>query len=392
MAELQKASLGAVPDGSGGDNQRVANIKFNSNVDVLKSQATLASAATGVTSPRTLTVDEHVGRRVGISLAKAGVVKLPSAKKCAADQVIHLRNVGTTMVTLAVEDGSGDYIGLDRLQPFESVLMDTNGSTGWWVLFRGRASSGDERVSGSLTVDYLLKAGGDTTVGGGLAVNGGFSAGGDSWLGGRVCLKNGLQTGQVAIYNDPGKYNAVIQVGALGKETWFVMGADGSMSIPARPTWLNGVAPWDTANLSDPLRASAVQAISATGGDEGDLSNVFQVRLAASFTAGAKSVSASASLFIRIAAGAASANDFLCYLDVVDVAASTVVASGPGNMLSVPNGQQYAGLASTGSLSCNVATNNLTVGKQYQVRLFVRKNVLYGPIYPMGMSITGMVA
>lgn len=156
MAELQKANLGTPPGGDGGDNQRVANTKFNSNVDILKTQAALASAGPSITVPRTLTVDEHVGRRVGINLANPGTVKLPSAKKCAADQVILLRNFGTTLVTLAVEDGSGDYIGLDRLQPFETVLMDTNGSSGWWVLFRGRASSGNESVVGNLSVGGTL--------------------------------------------------------------------------------------------------------------------------------------------------------------------------------------------------------------------------------------------
>ncbi|MCA8320078.1 hypothetical protein [Burkholderia cepacia] len=158
MAELQKANLGVPPSGAGGDDQRAANTRFNSNVDILKTQAALASAGPSITAPRTLTVDEHVGRRVGINLANAGTVKLPSAKKCAADQVILLRNFGTTVVTLAVEDGSGDYIGLDRLQPFETVLMDTNGSTGWWVLYRGRASSGDETVVGNLTVGGKVSA------------------------------------------------------------------------------------------------------------------------------------------------------------------------------------------------------------------------------------------
>ncbi|NLA16905.1 hypothetical protein GPU89_04205 [Burkholderia cepacia] len=114
--------------------------------------------------PRTLTVDEHVGRRVGINLANAGTIKVPSAKKCAADQVIFLRNFGTTVVTLAVEDGSGDYIGLDRLQPFETVLMDTNGSTGWWVLYRGRASSGNESVVGNLAVGGSLSVAGPLSV------------------------------------------------------------------------------------------------------------------------------------------------------------------------------------------------------------------------------------
>lgn len=135
MAQLEKVDLGAPGSGVGGDSPRSANERMNRNVDILNSQMALRAAQTSITSSQTLTVTDHVGRRVGINFGSPGWVKLPAAKKCAADQVIHLRNVGLTSVTLAVEDGSGDYIGLDVLQPFESVLMDTNGSTGWWVLF-----------------------------------------------------------------------------------------------------------------------------------------------------------------------------------------------------------------------------------------------------------------
>ncbi|MGU4696864.1 tail fiber domain-containing protein [Burkholderia cepacia] len=165
MAQLEKVDLGAPGTGVGGDSPRSANDRMNRNVDILNTQATLRSAQTGINSSQQLTVMDHVGRRVGINLGSPGWVKLPAAKKCAADQVIHLRNFGLTTVTLAVEDGSGDYIGLDRLQPFETVVMDTNGSTGWWVLYRGRASSGNESVVGNLAV------GGTISATGGIAGN-----------------------------------------------------------------------------------------------------------------------------------------------------------------------------------------------------------------------------
>ncbi|WP_176115275.1 tail fiber domain-containing protein [Burkholderia cepacia] len=173
MAQLEKVDLGAPGTGVGGDSPRSANDRMNRNVDILNSQATLRSAQTGINSSQQLTVMDHVGRRVGINMGSPGWVKLPAAKKCAADQVIHLRNFGLTTVTLAVEDGSGDYIGLDRLQPFETVVMDTNGSTGWWVLYRGRASSGDESVIGNLAVGGALSAAkgftGDLAISGKLA-------------------------------------------------------------------------------------------------------------------------------------------------------------------------------------------------------------------------------
>ncbi|WFN11542.1 hypothetical protein [Burkholderia contaminans] len=362
---------------------------MNRNVDILNSQMALRAAQTSITSSQTLTVTDHVGRRVGINFGSPGWVKLPAAKKCAADQVIHLRNVGLTSVTLAVEDGSGDYIGLDVLQPFESVLMDTNGSTGWWVLFRGRSSSADEAVYGRLKVGSDLVVAGEIKA----AFSNAFRATQGEY--GAILRNDGtdvyfLQTKK----GDPnGGWNNFRPFSWSLYDGYVKIDAPGTgCYIGSRPTWKGGLVPWDNGNLPDPLRASDVQAIGATGGDEGDLSNAFQVRLAAGFRAGAKSVTASASLFICIGAGAATANDFLCYLDVVDIAAGAVVASGAVNVFSVPNGQQYAGLASAGSLSCNVAANSLTVGKQYQVRLFVRKNVLYGPIYPKGMSITGMVA
>ncbi|WP_322038436.1 hypothetical protein [Burkholderia cenocepacia] len=497
MAQLEKIDLGAPGSGVGGDSPRSANDRMNRNVDILNSQATLRSAQTGINSSQQLTVTDHVGRRVGINMATAGWVKLPAAKKCAADQVIHLRNYGLTTVTLAVEDGSGDYIGLDRLQPFETVLMDTNGSTGWWVLYRGRASSGDESVLGSLTVGGRLGAGGklggvnspnllfngsaELGIAGGWGPNGFVDAytggtGEGTYFSSKAAINSNSYVGSNQIAIGPGTQltlSGEIHAGGVTAGTvWFRMvyltasgsvigtspnitttngygwvfksdsrttpantayvyvqlGVEGSPpsvvaggvswrrlkleygsapslysqeatiaylggkpALAGRPTFA-GKVPWDSGNLPDPLTASAVQAISATGGDEGDLSNAFQVRLASAFWAGAKSITAFASLYIRIGGASASANDFLCYLDVIDLAAGTIVASGAVNMFSVPNGQSYAGLASAGSLSCNVSFNNLTIGKQYQVRLAVRKNVLYGPIYPMGMSISGMVA
>ncbi|WP_081062550.1 tail fiber domain-containing protein [Burkholderia cepacia] len=240
MAELQKANLGAPPGGDGGDTQRVANTKFNANVDILRTQAALASAGASITVPRTLTVDEHVGRRVGINLANAGTIKVPSAKKCAADQVIFLRNFGTTVVTLAVEDGSGDYIGLDRLQPFETVLMDTNGSTGWWVLYRGRASSGNESVVGNLAVGGSLSVAGPLSVPGGIAgdvsasgriggvnspnllVNGSGELGNTGWVGATFGVVQGSY-GEGSLFGN---------ANAINTGTWVV---DASNDIPCAP-------------------------------------------------------------------------------------------------------------------------------------------------------------
>ncbi|UEP31303.1 tail fiber domain-containing protein [Burkholderia sp. B21-007] len=159
MANLQKANLGTAPSGSGGDDQRTANTKFNANVDVLSAQAALTTA-TPITTAQALTAS-HVGKRVAINIAAGGTVKLPPAASCPADGVIHLRNVGKTIL-LAVADGSGDSFALTRLNNGEGVLIDTDGAKAWRVLTRGRAYGDDEFVNGALSV------GGDVAVSGRL--------------------------------------------------------------------------------------------------------------------------------------------------------------------------------------------------------------------------------
>ncbi|AFQ50451.1 hypothetical protein [Burkholderia cepacia] len=163
MANLQKANLGSAPAGSGGDDQRTANTKFNANVDVLSAQATLTTA-TPITTAQTLAAS-HVGKRVAINIAAGGTVKLPAAASCPADGVIHLRNVGKA-VSLAVADGSGDSFALSRLNNGEGALIDTDGVKAWRVLTRGRAYGDDEIVNGALVVGGGLSVGGDVAVSG----------------------------------------------------------------------------------------------------------------------------------------------------------------------------------------------------------------------------------
>jgi len=150
MASLQKVALGTPPSALDGDTVRVANTKANANVDVLNTQAALTSVA-AITAAQALTT-AHVGRRVNVSLANGGTINLPAASTCAADQVIHLRNVGTGIVTLAITPNSGDTLTLTRLNPGESALMDTDGVHAWTVLLRGRSSGASEYVPGSMTV------------------------------------------------------------------------------------------------------------------------------------------------------------------------------------------------------------------------------------------------
>lgn len=150
MTDLQKIVLGTPPKGDDGDTVRVGNTKANANVDVLNAQAVLTSVAT-ITAAQTLT-GAHVGKRVNVNLAAAGIVCPPAASSCTPDSVIFIRNIGATVVSLAPAAGSGDTVSLAQLNPVESVLIDTDGMHKWSVMERSRAATNDESVIGNLTV------------------------------------------------------------------------------------------------------------------------------------------------------------------------------------------------------------------------------------------------
>ncbi|WP_334051013.1 tail fiber domain-containing protein [Burkholderia cepacia] len=169
MGELQKANLGTPPSGAGGDDQRAANARFNANVDVLKAQTAITTAAP-ITSPQSLTVDKHVGRRVNINLTAPGVINMPKISDLPdQDGVILLRNLGTAAATLAPAVGTNDWIGLSRLNPGEAALMDGYGGA-WNVLMRGRARGDNEAVVGNLAVGGTLSAAGG--IAGNVAASG----------------------------------------------------------------------------------------------------------------------------------------------------------------------------------------------------------------------------
>jgi hypothetical protein len=230
MTALLKVNLGTPPTGVDGDTSRDANSKANSNVDVLNTQATLTSSPAVITVAQALTAAAHIGKRVNISLAAAGIINLPAASTCLADQVTLLRNIGTSIVTLAIATGSGDTLALSRLNPGETALLDTDGVHAWSVLVRGRANSDNEVVNGNCAV------GGNETVGGTLAVTGAASFG---------------STGQVTIsaagaYSGVGAgYSGDVTVG--GK-----LGVTGAAAFTVRPTF-NSNTPWDSGNLPKPM-------------------------------------------------------------------------------------------------------------------------------------------
>jgi len=165
MTALQTVNLGTAPAATDGDPVRTGFAKTNSNMAVLNAQATLTSAAP-ITAAQALTAALHLGKRVNIALASAGIVQMPTAASCGADGIIHLRNVGTTVITLAIGTGSGDTVALSALNPGEAALMDSDGVHAWTVLMRGRTNSDNEVVNGNCTVA------GNETVGGTLSVGG----------------------------------------------------------------------------------------------------------------------------------------------------------------------------------------------------------------------------
>jgi len=231
MANLQKTSLGVAPDGAGGDDARTAFSKGNANVDVISTQVALTSGAT-VTNAQALT-SVHTGKRVNIALSDDSVISMPVVSTCAADQVILLRNLGPAVATLAPTDRSGDTVALSRLNPGESVLMDSDGVHTWGVLMRGRVNGDNEVVTGTLSVAASLSVG---------SVVSGTS---------RVAAATISETG---VYSGPGAgYSGNVTVGGTLGVTGAVtlagaLGVTGAATFSARPTF-GGNTPWDTGNL-----------------------------------------------------------------------------------------------------------------------------------------------
>jgi microcystin-dependent protein len=154
MSALQTVAFGAASDGSQGDSVRTGFTKHNTNVAILQAQAALVSNSATITTAQALTV-AHVGKRVNINLSTAGTINVPSAATCAADNVLHLRNVGSTVVTLAITPGSGDTCALSSISPGEAAILDTDAVHSWAVLLRGRSNSDNETVVGNLTAGSI---------------------------------------------------------------------------------------------------------------------------------------------------------------------------------------------------------------------------------------------
>lgn len=278
MTALVTINQGTAPAGSDGDTVRSAFSKVNANVGVLQAQAALTSA-TGITTAQALTV-AHVGKRVNISLSTAGVVNLPAASTCTADSVILLRNIGTTIVTLAITAGSGDTVALSKLNPGESVLMDTDGAHAWNVLTRGRSNSDNEIVIGNCTVNGNETIGGALSVTGNTTTSGVLSAAPTTGDGALVVSRPAgnygflrLQTAGVNRWNlqvnneaesgsNAGSSLSLYAIGDTGTSLGSVFNVARATQVVAftqRPTFA-GQTPWDSGNFTPSTKLTNVAA------------------------------------------------------------------------------------------------------------------------------------
>jgi hypothetical protein len=261
MTSLQKVVLGTPPTAVDGDTVRTANTKANANVDVLNTQAALTSA-TGITTAQALT-SAHIGKRINIALAAAGVINLPSASTCTADSVLHLRNTGTTVVTLGITAGSGDTVALSKINPGESVLLDTDGAHAWNVLMRGRTNSDNETVNGNCTVIGNETVGGTLTASGDVFRSGTAGTSRGVWFQTAASNRWFVYAGQdaesgsnagstlyFARYSDTGAYvDAPLSINR----------ATGVVATTLRPTFA-GNTPWDSGNFTPTNYAALASA------------------------------------------------------------------------------------------------------------------------------------
>lgn len=269
MTALVQINQGTAPAGSDGDTVRSAFTKVNANTAALNAQATLTSAAATVTTAQSLTAALHLGHRVNINLSSAGTVNLPAASTCGADGIIHLRNTGTTVVTVGVTSGSGDTDNLSNLNPGESVVMDTDGVHTWTVLMRGRTNSDNETVNGNCTVN------GNETIVGALTASSGMFKGATTIDGSATInnvlafTKNGSQRFNLFNTTDPESgsnagsniiLNAFSDTGTFIGNVCTIVRSSQQIQMNQRPTFA-GKTPWDNGNLVNPATTDTTQTI-----------------------------------------------------------------------------------------------------------------------------------
>jgi hypothetical protein len=375
MGTLQKINLGTPPKGADGDNNRVAHVKMNVNVDVLDRQAALVSAPMITAS---LTLGEgHIGRRVSINIAAGGTVKLRKASLCEPDSIVWLVNVGAKRVLLAPDDGSGDSVQISGLGPGEAAALDTDGVSAWRVLVRGRASADDESVVGNLSIGGAVAASGEVQSKSKTA----FRAVAGSY---GVFLRNDASKAYLQHTKAGDQYGS--GDGTLpfywdlvtGKVT--IDGTGVGCAIGSRPTFAGKVA-WDEGNMTRPA------LFSASGGNQSDLNpNAYENRLAQSVVCGAAgTIMATATAALNLAAGVAAACDVVARIRITD--GPTVVFDGPDDLATVIVSD--AGYGGRGKIVAMAAATGLVPGKTYTVQFLITKTAPVGPLYPLYMRMVG---
>ncbi|MGP8437188.1 hypothetical protein ACT2FY_12910 [Paraburkholderia fungorum] len=357
MTSLQKVNLGTAPAGTDGDPVRTAFTKANSNVDVLTAQSALTSAAQLVNSAQALTAALHLGRRVNISLASAGTVQVPAANTCSVDGVMLLRNIGATVVTLAITTGSGDTISLSKLNPGETALMDTDGVHAWTVLMRGRTNSDNEVVNGNCAVN------GNETVGGTLSVTGGS------------LLASAAVTGNATVGGTLGVTGNTTVGGTLG--------VTGASTFSVRPTFASKT-PWDSGNFN-PL---AAQRLSVGGGAvnlPGPGTMIWV--LSQNFVVPANGLGVAVAIgTTNIYAGTAVLqSDVQVVMRIFDNAANAQVTVGPTTEV----GLQAGARGNIASLTCSAMASGLTPGKTYSAQIGVQLTASTG-VSPTQAGVVGI--
>ncbi|WP_423379552.1 tail fiber domain-containing protein [Burkholderia sp. LMG 32019] len=246
MGKLQKANLGLPPGGSGGDDQRTANMRFNANVDVLQSHLSLDRSYledSAILNP------SHAGTVFFLVMKAAGKdVKLPQASDAGSGARVHFVNVGPP-VSVSCQPGNGTQISL--VNTGDWIKYESDGGTYWNVVERGRVLW-NETVGGDLTVGGSLTVARDETVNGSLTINGRlFVAEGTAKAPGIAFLNDGAP--------DTGFFH--ISDGAFGvtcNTQEVVRYGPGAVSYSVRPTF-GGKVPWDNGNFN-PANYAALAA------------------------------------------------------------------------------------------------------------------------------------
>lgn len=374
MTTLQQINLGAIPDGAGGDTNRIANSRTNANMSIMDACVPLGYQILGAS--KTLGPAD-VGTRIGLFFQQAGgSIVFPLANTVRQNGVIHFFNIGFA-VTVGFQ--GNDNASITRINAGDCVTYVSDGSSYWHVAERGKVGA-DEVVIGALSVGGSLSVNrsgteGDLLLGG----NDGYYYGTPNSAGWYSPTKGSFY------YNFANQTFNIPNLAVAGSASVVGAASVGSLKV-------NGNTAWDAGNFNPAnyVPTSAVTSLKASGGNEADLNvNVYEARLSLAFTAAGPSVIANASLYINIGAIGADI-DFVAYLDIYDATASVVIATGVVCALSAP-ASAYTGLTSFGSLACGVSANGLTAGHSYQIRLQVCKTVATGPIYPRGMQIQVMV-